>query len=91
MCGFCQFSVLLLVVFILELSGGIAGYVLRDSARDFLKGKLNESMHKYDSSIETQEVWFGLQTTVSWLQFLLTFDLRMKCWMNKYEIGGKQE
>jgi CD63 antigen len=59
-----QFSVLLLVVFILELSGGIAGYVLRDRARDFLKGKLNESMYRYDN-IETQEVWFALQTTVS--------------------------
>jgi CD63 antigen len=60
-----QFSVLLLVVFILELSGGIAGYVLRDRARDFLQGKLNESMHGYEGNNVTQEVWFVLQTRVS--------------------------
>jgi CD63 antigen len=56
---------MLLLVFILELSGGIAGYVLRNSARDFLRSKLNESMYKYDTSNETQEAWFTLQTTVS--------------------------
>jgi CD63 antigen len=56
---------MLLLVFILELSGGIAGYVLRDRASDFLKGKLNESMHRYNKSEETREVWFVLQTTVS--------------------------
>lgn len=57
---------MLMLVFILELSGGIAGYVLRDSARDYLNNRLNESMYKYNSSNETKEAWFGLQTTVSW-------------------------
>lgn len=56
---------MLLVVFILELSGGIAGYVLRNSARDFLKSKLNESMYNYSKDNETHEAWFVLQTTVS--------------------------
>jgi CD63 antigen len=56
---------MLLLVFILELAGGIAGYVLRDSARDFLKSKLNESMYKYGNDNETREAWFVLQTTVS--------------------------
>jgi CD63 antigen len=56
---------MLLLVFILELSGGIAGYVLRNSARDFLKSKLNESMYNYNSDNETHEAWFVLQTKVS--------------------------
>jgi CD63 antigen len=60
-----QFSVALLLVFILELSGGIAGYVLRDRARDYLKGELNKSMYTFDSKPDTKEVWFELQTTVS--------------------------
>jgi CD63 antigen len=56
---------MLLLVFILELSGGIAGYVLRDRAHDFLNYKLNESMHNYNSSAEAKEFWFTLQTSVS--------------------------
>jgi len=60
-----QFSILLLLVFILELSGGIAGYVLRDRARDFLSNKLNESMLNYNKSEETQELWYMMQTSVS--------------------------
>jgi CD63 antigen len=56
---------MLLLVFILELSGGIAGYVLRNSARDFLKSKLNESMYKYETDRAAKEAWFVLQTTVS--------------------------
>ena len=60
-----QFSIMFLLVFILELSGGIAGYVLRDRAHDFLNYKLNESMHNYNSSAEAKEFWFTLQTSVS--------------------------
>ena len=60
-----QFSILLLLVFILELSGGIAAYVLRDRAHDFLSNKLNESMHSYNENKETQELWYMMQTSVS--------------------------
>lgn len=63
-CMILTFSIMLLLVFILELSGGIAGYVLRDSARGFLKSKLNESMYKYGTDNETREAWFILQTTL---------------------------
>jgi CD63 antigen len=60
-----QFSILLLLVFILELSGGIAGYVLRDRARDFLNHSLNESMHHFNEERETRELWYMMQTSVS--------------------------
>jgi len=63
-CMILTFSILLLLVFILELSGGIAGYVLRDSARDFLSDKLNKSMHSYNSSTESQEFWYRMQTSM---------------------------
>jgi hypothetical protein len=45
-------------------------------------------MYRYDN-IETQEVWFALQTTVSWLQLVLTIDIRMKDWMNKKRNWGE--
>jgi CD63 antigen len=60
-----QFSILLLLVFILELSGGIAGYVLRDRALDFLSHRLNESMHTYINNTETRKLWYEMQTNVS--------------------------
>jgi len=63
-CMILTFSILLLLVFILELSGGIAGYVLRDRARDFLSHKLNESMHNYINNTETQNLWYEMQTNL---------------------------
>lgn len=60
-CMILTFSILLLLVFILELSGGIAGYVLRDRARDFLSNKLNGSMYEYNSNTE---MWYTLQTSM---------------------------
>ena len=60
-----QFSILLLLVFILELSGGIAGYVLRDRAHDILSRKLSDSLHSYNSNNETQKLWYTMQTSVS--------------------------
>lgn len=63
-CMILTFSILLLLVFILELSGGIAGYVLRDRARDFLSDRLNDSLHTYNESRETQELWYMMQTSM---------------------------
>jgi len=63
-CMILTFSILLLLVFILELSGGIAGYVLRDRAHDFLRRELNDSMHSYNKTIESQEFWYTMQTSM---------------------------
>jgi hypothetical protein len=65
---FLQFSIMLLLVFILELSGGIAGYVLRNRAHDFLNHKLNESMYDFNSSDEIKKLWYMMQTSVSSLK-----------------------
>jgi CD63 antigen len=56
---------MLLLVFILELSGGIAGYVLRNRAREFLNKRLNDSMYEFESNNETRELWYLMQTSVS--------------------------
>lgn len=43
------FSVLLGIVFILEIAGGIAGYVLHDKVEDGVKTLMNDSMKRYDA------------------------------------------
>jgi hypothetical protein len=48
-------------------------------------------MYKYDTSNETQESWFVLQTTVSWLNSSSGYRIRVKEGMNKAEIGGRHE
>jgi CD63 antigen len=51
--SFCQFAVLLAIVFLLELSAGLAGYVLQDGLKEYLVSKVNISMEQYSSDPET--------------------------------------
>ncbi|XP_034252665.1 CD63 antigen-like [Thrips palmi] len=46
-CMIVSYIALLILIFILELSAGIAGYVCRDAAKDVLTQKLGESMLNY--------------------------------------------
>lgn len=46
-CMIVAFTALLILIFILELSAGIAGYVCRDAAEEVLTAKLTESMVNY--------------------------------------------
>jgi hypothetical protein len=50
--SFFQFSVLLAIVFILELSAGIAGYVLKDGLKEYLVNRVNTSMEYYSTDPE---------------------------------------
>ncbi|XP_063221580.1 CD63 antigen-like [Bacillus rossius redtenbacheri] len=61
-CMVLTFSLLLVVIFILEFSAGIAGYVLRDNAETFLESKLKESINNYKQSNSTAKVWDVMQT-----------------------------
>ncbi|CAK9807379.1 CD63 antigen [Anthophora plagiata] len=54
------FTSLLVIVFILELSGGISGYVLRVRASTVVQDKMKETMKMYNST-EIQLVWDKLQ------------------------------
>ncbi|KAJ9598011.1 hypothetical protein L9F63_026884 [Diploptera punctata] len=52
MCDVCQFAVLLAVIFVLELSAGLAGYLLKDGLQDYLVNRLNVSMSEYSTNTE---------------------------------------
>ncbi|XP_011291684.1 CD63 antigen [Musca domestica] len=56
-CLILTFSVLLGLIFILELAAGISGYVLRSDAESLIKGSLTESMKEYNPT-HTNDVTF---------------------------------
>lgn len=43
-----QFCSLLILIFVLELAAGIAGYALRDQTSGYLTQKLTDSINSYD-------------------------------------------
>ncbi|KAE8738707.1 hypothetical protein FOCC_FOCC015803, partial [Frankliniella occidentalis] len=58
-----QYIALLILIFILELSGGIAGYVCRDKVEEVLKEKLTESMINYgDPKDPVTKLWNTIQS-----------------------------
>lgn len=59
---------LLGVIFIMEFSAGIAGYVLRNETSEILRGSLNTTLHEYKNVTEygyIQPLWDHVQTNVS--------------------------
>ncbi|OAD56669.1 CD63 antigen, partial [Eufriesea mexicana] len=61
-CMIITFTSLLVIVFILELAGGISGYVLRARASSIIQDKMKDSMKLYENSTEIQYIWNNLQT-----------------------------
>ncbi|XP_054000590.1 uncharacterized protein LOC128888023 [Hylaeus anthracinus] len=55
------FTSLLVIVFIMELSGGISGYVLRDRASTIIQEKMDNTMKMYSNNTEIATIWDGLQ------------------------------
>lgn len=66
-CLILSFSVMLFIIFILELAAGISGYVLRNDAYDLIRNSLNNSMKSYSN--ETQN-----PTTILWDDVQRNFD-----------------
>lgn len=60
-CMVMTFSIMMGIIFVMELGAGITGYVLSDETTSVLTSKLNSSMSQYNHSIELTEVWDGLQ------------------------------
>ncbi|CAD1479589.1 unnamed protein product, partial [Heterotrigona itama] len=60
-CMIVTFTSLLVIVFILELSGGISGYVLRARASSIIQNKMRDSMQQYQNSSEISALWDNLQ------------------------------
>jgi CD63 antigen len=62
-----QFSVLLGLVFVLELSAGISGYVLRNDTKQILMDSLNKTMPEYSNITahkDTVVMWDEIQERV---------------------------
>lgn len=51
------FSVLLGIIFVLELAAGISGYVLRNDAQNLLETKLKETMATYKTDATISTLW----------------------------------
>lgn len=60
-CMIVTFTSLLAIVFILELAGGISGYVLRARASTIIQTKMVDTMEDYQNSTEIAAVWDKLQ------------------------------
>uniref|UniRef100_A0A182MNY8 Tetraspanin n=1 Tax=Anopheles culicifacies TaxID=139723 RepID=A0A182MNY8_9DIPT len=64
---FLVFSVLLILIFILELAAGISGYVLRNDTRELVSNALNTSMKSYGGEN-------GGDITLIWDEIQVDFD-----------------
>ncbi|XP_011306307.1 CD63 antigen [Fopius arisanus] len=67
-CMVITFASLMVLVFILELSAGISGYVLRNEAADMIKNKMLGTMRNYaydNTTTEITLVWDNLQKDFS--------------------------
>lgn len=53
------------VVFFSEIIAGITGYVLSDETTQVLSSKLNDSMVKYNKTIDITTLWDEVQIDVS--------------------------
>ena len=56
-----SFAVLLIIIFILELTAAVAGYLLRDDVHNVVEGALNKSIYNYPNDTRTQEGWNVMQ------------------------------
>ena len=56
-----QFSVFLVIVFLVEIGIGIAGYLKHDELPGILEAGFNNTMNDYTSSIEAQHAWALVQ------------------------------
>ncbi|XP_034251915.1 CD63 antigen-like [Thrips palmi] len=56
-----SFAVLLIIIFILELTAAVAGYLLQSKIHDVLQTSLNESLKSYDNTTTVREAWNIMQ------------------------------
>ncbi|KAK0174719.1 hypothetical protein PV327_010456 [Microctonus hyperodae] len=60
-CMILTFTGLLIIIFIMELSAGIAGYVLRKEAHQAIESKMISTMKQYNDSPTIHKIWEELQ------------------------------
>lgn len=74
-CIYFQFSVLLLVIFTIEIATGIVGYIRRNEVETMLENKLNSTMSDYYTNGEIKDTWDIAQHEVSIQILYLVFFL----------------
>lgn len=76
------FAVLLAVIFIFELAGGIAGFVMRDELKNEVEGKMIDAEANYYSQEGVRKSWdavqkefhcCGVKTSAEWKKFNQTY------------------
>lgn len=60
-CMIITFSLMMTVIFIMELAAGVTGYMLSDETTEVLTSKLSDSMKQYNKSIEITKIWDEMQ------------------------------
>ncbi|XP_015177461.1 PREDICTED: CD63 antigen-like [Polistes dominula] len=97
-CMLITFTALLIFIFILELSAGIAGYVLRSDAGEILENKMKATIPTYKNSTEITQFWDEMQqdfkccgviNSTDWKAKFPDGELPMSCCSNKIgQIGS---
>lgn len=60
-CLTMTFAVCLAIIFVLEIAGGIAGFVMRDTIEDEINKVLYDSMERYNGDSGVQKTWNKIQ------------------------------
>ncbi|XP_011170174.1 CD63 antigen-like [Solenopsis invicta] len=60
-CMIITFSVLLMLIFILELSAGITGYLMRGEVANMLENRLNGTLRQYELNPDIRRSWDIMQ------------------------------
>ncbi|XP_050436484.1 CD63 antigen [Adelges cooleyi] len=63
-CMMLTFGFLLATCFIMELTGGLAGFILSERARTVVTLNLHETMKLYNKTTQITHIWDKLQTTL---------------------------
>lgn len=60
-CMTLTFSILLAIIFIIEIAIGIAAYVARDKVRDLLEEQMDKTLKDYNTKDNVKKAWDGMQ------------------------------
>ncbi|XP_059616981.1 CD63 antigen [Phlebotomus argentipes] len=87
-CMVLTFSVFLIIIFLLEIGIGIAGYVKHGQLEDILEKGFNSTLHNYDKNVDSQHAWSliqselkccGIQGPSDWQQVFHNTTLPTSC------------
>jgi len=62
-CMICTFSIIIVILLVVELAGGIAGYILRDDIEDQIGKNMLKLMAEYNKTESTTDLFDKVQQT----------------------------